>query len=90
MPACRSQQLERDLEAKRLIALATYGPETLSVLFQAFDEAWRDLAPSCGENPLAIHAGRLKLANAILSLARNEVRDVGTMKDAALKMLAGT
>ena len=80
-------QLERDVEAKRLIGQASYGPEMLSVLFQAFDEAWAALAPTCGENPLAIHAARLKLANAILSLAREGIQDIATIRDAALSRM---
>src|SRR6476469_1540386 len=73
-----SQQVifpERTMEARRLIGRASYGPETLKVLFQAFDEAWQTLAPSCGDNVLSIHAGRLKLANAILSVAREGSTD---------------
>ena len=78
---------EPKLEAKRLIGQATYGPEILSVLFQAFDEAWATLEPTCGQNPLAIRATRLKLANAVLSLARQDVRDASTIRDGALRLL---
>jgi hypothetical protein len=85
-----SQQVifpERTMEARRLLGRAFYGPETLKVLFQAFDEAWQTLAPSCGENTLSIHAARLKLANAILSVAREGSTDPGAIKDGALKLL---
>jgi phage baseplate assembly protein W len=78
---------ERAMEARRLIGRASYGPETLKVLFQAFDEAWQTLAPSCGENALAIHATRLKLANAILSVAREGSTDPRAIRDGALKLL---
>jgi hypothetical protein len=71
----------------RLIGRASYGPETLNVLFQAFDEAWQTLAPSCGDNVLSIHAGRLKLANAILSVAREGSTDPRSISDGALKLL---
>ena len=53
------------MEAKRLIANASYGPEALRVLGQAFDEAWEELAPRCGQNELSVRATRLKLANAV-------------------------
>ena len=82
-----SVHLERNLEAKRLIGHATYGPDVLSVLFQAFDEAWTTLASTCGQNPLATQAVRLKLANAILSLAGKDIRDVSAIRDDALRML---
>jgi hypothetical protein len=80
---------ERTMEARRLIGRASYGPETLKVLFQAFDEAWQTFAPSCGESPLSIHAGRLKLANAILSVAREGSTDARALRDGALKLLGG-
>ena len=30
------------MEARQLIDRASYGPETLEVLFQAFDAAWKE------------------------------------------------
>jgi phage baseplate assembly protein W len=78
---------ERTMEARRLIGRASYGPETLKVLFQAFDEAWQKLAPSCGESALSIHAARLKLANAVLSAAREGTTDARAIRDSALKLL---
>jgi len=76
-----------NVEAKKLLGQASYGPEMLSALFQAFDEAWKILAPSCGQNPLSVHATRLKLANAILSVARNNIEDASTIRDHALRLL---
>jgi hypothetical protein len=38
------------MEARRLIGNASYGPDTLKVLFQAFDEAWTTLAPRYGDD----------------------------------------
>jgi hypothetical protein len=84
-----SQHSVGNLEAKQLIGQVTYGPDILRVLFQAFDEAWNVLAPKCGENPLAIYAARLKLANAILGLARKDIQDPGAIRDGALKLLSG-
>jgi hypothetical protein len=75
------------VEAKRLIANASYGPEALRVLGQAFDEAWQELAPRCGQNELSVRATRLKLANAILSAAGSGSRDAEAIMRAALSVV---
>jgi hypothetical protein len=76
------------VEGSRLISQSAYGPERLGILFQAFDEAWKILAPSYGQSPLAVQAARLKLANAILGLARTDIEDADTIRDHAIKLLA--
>jgi hypothetical protein len=55
---------------------------------QAFDEAWASIAGNFEENPLAIEVARLKLANAMLSVAHENSRDVEALKNAALKAMA--
>jgi hypothetical protein len=75
------------MKARQLIASSHYGPEQLKVLFQAFDEAWETIAPHCGNNGLSVQAMRLKLANAILDLARENCSDAEAMKEAALRLL---
>ena len=75
------------MKARQLIGDAAYGPETLSVLFKAFDEAWEQLAPRIGPNALAIEAARLRLANAILSLADENSKDAEHLKAAALRIM---
>jgi hypothetical protein len=78
-----------DLKARELIDSAAFGPDTLKVIGQAFDEAWDSVAGNFEENPLAIQAARLKLANAILAEAKaNPHDDVETLKNAALQAVA--
>jgi hypothetical protein len=74
------------MEARRLIEGASYGPDTLNVLFRAFDEAWTILAPRYGGDAPAIGAARIRLANILLGLARDEDRDVAALRDAALQL----
>ncbi|MFZ1103719.1 MAG: hypothetical protein WAN86_12905 [Hyphomicrobiaceae bacterium] len=73
------------MPARKLIESASFGPETLKILFQAFDEAWAVLAPRYGNDAPAIEAARTRLANILLSLAREDSRDVGLLRDAALR-----
>lgn len=34
------------MKARQLIGESSYGPEVLKVLYQAFDQAWAEVAPS--------------------------------------------
>jgi hypothetical protein len=74
------------LKARQLIDGASYGPDTLKVICQAFDEAWLTIAGNFGNG--TIEAGRLRLANALLSVAHEDSRDVGALKRGALEAMA--
>jgi hypothetical protein len=78
------------MKAKQMIegASASYGPEALKVISQAFDDAWVDIAANFGDNPSAIEAGRLKLAHVILSIATPQRGDAAMLKRAALAAMA--
>jgi hypothetical protein len=76
------------MKARQLIDSASFGPDTLKVMGQAFDEAWASIAGNFEENPLAIEAARLKLANAMLSVAHEKSCDVEALKNAALQAMA--
>jgi len=75
----------RDMHAHRLIETASFGPEALKTVYQAFDEAWTVLAPRYGNDAPAIEAARTRLANILLGLAWEDSSDVGALKDAALR-----
>jgi hypothetical protein len=77
------------MKARRLISDAAYGPDELRVLFEVFDQAWEAIAAGVGENPAAVEAARLKLANHILSLARGSNLDQPEqLKAAALQLMS--
>ena len=70
------------MKARELIEGASYGPEALKAIGRAFDEAWASIAGNFSDDQVA--AARLRLANALLAVARNNSRDVETMKREAL------
>ena len=76
------------MEARRLIDSASFGPDTLRVLSQAFDEAWADIEGNFGCDQTR-EAARVKLATALLSIASDDSRDVAVLKKAALEAMAG-
>jgi hypothetical protein len=75
------------MKAHEIIQDAAYGPETLKVLCQAFDEAWEKVAPHFGNDPRAIEAARLELASIVLSLAGPDSRDAEQIKRSALDIM---
>jgi hypothetical protein len=76
------------MKARRMIDGASYGPNALRTIGQAFDEAWREIAGNFGNDPGAIELARVKLATAVLSVACEESRDVDTVKNGALQAMA--
>ena len=59
------------MKARRLIESASYDPEQLKALGQAFDGAWEQIASGVSARPAAIEAARLKLAEIVPGLAKN-------------------
>lgn len=74
--------------ARELIEESSYGPETLKVLYQAFDEAWQDISPKYAHDPDLAEIARLKLANTILSFPVDEIKDAAQIKNSSLQILA--
>jgi hypothetical protein len=71
-----------------MFAGPNYGPKALKVMVRAYDKAWRSVAGNFGSDPQSIKAGRLKLADALLSVATERSRDVDALKNAALEVMA--
>ena len=70
------------MKARELIEGASYGPEALKAIGRAFDEAWASIAGNFSDDQIA--AARLRLANALLAVAKDNSRDVEMMKREAL------
>jgi hypothetical protein len=73
-----------------LIRGATYGPEALKVIGQAFDEAWAEIAPHFEGHSLQTEAARLRLAHAVLAVATEDERDAAALRKTALQVFALT
>ena len=76
------------MNARSLIDGASYGPDALNAIGQAFDQAWKEIAGNFGNDPFDIERARLRLANAVLSIADDDSRDVTVLKRAALQRMA--
>lgn len=74
------------MNARQLIGKASYGPDELKILFQAFDDAWDIVAPSISRRASAVEAARLTLAEIVLSLAATgKRRDAKELTEAAIQ-----
>lgn len=76
------------MKARRLIDGAAFGPDTLKIVSAAFDAAWQEVAEIVRkDDPIAIEEGRLFVADAVLSLAQQELHDVEALKVGALRLI---
>jgi len=76
------------MKAKALIDGASFGPDALRAIGQAFDAAWAEVAQNFGSDAKDVERARLRLAKAMLSIAHEDSRDVEVLKRAALERMA--
>jgi hypothetical protein len=72
------------MKARQLIGGASFPPDVLSVAYEAFDDAWLEVAPDVSSRPQAIESARMTLAGIVLSLARAGPVDQIGIKTAAV------
>jgi hypothetical protein len=65
--------------------IQVFDPETMRVAYQAFDDAWAIIADRYGDQ-IAADDARLKLAEAMLAVARSDSRDAEQLTRLALEM----
>jgi hypothetical protein len=61
------------MRARQLIDGASFGPEALKVIWEAFDQAWAQIAGNFGNDQHDIEKARNWLASALLSVATKTV-----------------
>lgn len=71
------------MNVRRLVEGSSFASETLTVIFQAFDEAWASVAAQFTDDPLD---ARERLAHAVLLVAREDSRDPDQLKEEALRI----
>jgi len=65
---------------------ASLGPDTLKAVCEAFDQAWMEIAGNFGTTQ--VENARLKLAEAMMSVATEDSTDVAALKAGALQAMA--
>ena len=76
------------MRARQLIGGASFGPDALRTIWQAFDAAWSEIAGNFGNDPTELEDARYRLATALLSVASEESLNVEVLKLAALQRMA--
>lgn len=71
----------------RWVGGAVFGPEALDAMGQAFDQAWAEIAGNFGASLVEIEAARLRLAEAVLTVAAAGSTDVAALKYGALRWI---
>lgn len=74
------------MRACQLIDGASFGPDTLKAIGQAFDQAWAEIAGNFDDTQ--VENARLRLAEAMLSIATGGSIDVAALKAGALQAMA--
>jgi len=76
------------MKARLLMDGASFGPATLKAMGDAFDQAWTEIRGNSSTLPSEIEAARLRLAEAMLSIATEGSTDVAALKAGALQAMA--
>jgi len=79
---------EAQTKARHLIDGASFGPEALKAIGEAFDAAWAEVSGNFGDDMVDVDKARRRLAKALLSIANGDSRDVAVLKRAALQRMA--
>ena len=74
------------MKARQLIEKGSFGPSTLQVVYQAFDDAWNEIAANY--SPDQVEAARTRLAKVLLSVTTDDMTDAETLKRLALEGMA--
>lgn len=76
------------MDAVDIFASEPLNPETTRLLAEVFEGTWCEIAQRYEDRPIVRDQVRLRLAEAILSMARDGVRDPVHIKESALLILA--
>ena len=76
------------MKALKLLSGASYGPDEIKLMREAFEQAWAEIAHDYPSEQATVEEARERLAYAILAVARPYTNDVETLKRTAFKVLA--
>jgi hypothetical protein len=73
---------------RQLIDDASLGPEASKAVKDALDATWREIAGNFSTHPITVRVVRRRLAEALLSIATDNHRDVEALKRGALEIMS--
>ena len=72
------------MRARQLIIDAVFPPHDLAVVLEGFEDAWAEVGPDVGTDPMLIEATRLTLARIALEIVTTVPIDRGKINAAAV------
>jgi hypothetical protein len=57
------------MRSRQIVPATSFEPDALKLIFNAFDEAWVEIAPKIGGEPNSVEAARATLASIVLAFA---------------------
>ena len=76
------------MKAPRLNDGAVFAPGAVKAMANAFEMAWAEIAGNFGNDQTRVETARTKLADAVLSVASEDSRDVEALRREALQAMA--
>ena len=76
------------MKARRLIEGSAFAPKTLQILCRAFDDASSEISRHFEGHEELAEAARIRLAHAVLIVAREDSDDAERVKNGALQGMA--
>ena len=77
------------MRARSRIEASSYDPTVVKTMGEAFDHAWSQIAANYADDAGRVEAARMRLADAVLSIASETSTDVEALKTGALEAMAG-
>jgi hypothetical protein len=83
------------MRARHFITCAGFSPDDLAVILEGFEDAWVEIDPGPGSDPVVIETARMRLAEVVLDVARTGPVDRGKINASAvaafrMRYLGGT
>ncbi len=78
------------MPVRKLTESGSFAPESLDIIYGAFDDAWAEMAARIGPDPTAIDFARIRLAQAVLVAAETGEFDRQRIKAEAVQAFLST
>ena len=77
------------MRARRVVVGASFQPETIKVMTDAFDAAWEEISGGFSDDDTLREKARILLAQAVINVTSEESRNVEAVKRGALEAMLG-
>jgi hypothetical protein len=76
--------MDTDMRARQVLINAGFAPDDLAVILEGFEDAWAEIGPGAGADPVVEETARMRLAEIVLNVAKMGPIDRGKMNVSAV------